>query len=377
MQKGLPMGLLDDRAVAERILDHIDRKTTDRGQEVWREPIANYRSTERLDQEIARIFRTLPSAFCPSAALPEVGSFIARDAAHTPILAVRGADGKVRAFRNACRHRGSQVVSGSGRRAGFVCPYHGWAYGLDGSLKNIPHEEGFPGVRKCDHGLAEIAAIEHGGIVFIAQTPMWASPFGDLAEIPPLLSEDLTLVSATEQETRANWKIAAEGFLEGYHIYATHRETFFPVQFDNLNVVERFGRNNRITFPYRNIQKLRTVDPADRKVEGTLTYVYHLFPNVMIATFPQRVVMVVLEPTDVVHTNFVNYTLAKGDTLRTDATAVGRDTDFVNAGAKEDRAVVESIQRGLASGANDVFVFGYFESAIAHFHRELHALLGD
>lgn len=371
------MGLLDDRAVAERILDHIDHKTTDRGDEVWREPVANYRSPERLEREIERVFRTLPSAFCPSAALAEVGSFVAREAARTPILAVRGADGKVRAFRNACRHRGSQVAMGSGRKNAFVCPYHGWTYNLDGALKNIPHEDGFPGVKKCDQGLVEIPAVEHAGVVFITQKPRLASPFDELAGVPMLLPDDLKLVSATEQVNHANWKIAAEGFLEGYHIYTTHRETFFPVQFDNLNVVERFGRNNRVTFPYRNIQKLRTVEPKDRRVEGTLTYVYHIFPNAIVATFPQRVVMVVLEPVDVARTSFVNYTLARGETLKTNVTAVERDMDFVNAGAKEDRAVVESIQRGLSSDANDVFTFGQFEGAIVHFHRELNALLGE
>jgi phenylpropionate dioxygenase-like ring-hydroxylating dioxygenase large terminal subunit len=371
------MGLLDDRAVAERILDHIDHKTTDRGQEVWREPVANYRSPERLDREIDCVFRTLPSAFCPSAALPDVGAFVAREAARTPIVAVRGADRGVRAFRNACRHRGSQVATGSGQKNAFVCPYHGWTYGLDGALKNIPHEDGFPGVNKCDHGLVEIPAAEHGGVVFIAQAPPSASPFDELAGVPTLLPDDLKLVAATEQVTHANWKIAAEGFLEGYHIYATHRETFFPVQFDNLNVVERFGRNNRVTFPYRNIQKLRTVPPQDRRVDGTLTYVYHLFPNAIVATFPQRVVMVVLEPLDAGRTTFVNYTLARSETLKTNAGAVERDADFVNAGAKEDRAVVESIQRGLSSDANDVFTFGHFESAIVHFHRELHARLGE
>lgn len=269
------------------------------------------------------------------------------------------------------------MATGSGRKNAFVCPYHGWAYGLDGALKNIPHEDGFPGISRCDHGLVEIAATEHGGVVFIAQTPPSDSRFAELVDVPILLPEGLAVVSATEQETQANWKIAAEGFLEGYHIYATHRETFFPVQFDNLNVVEEFGRNNRVAFPYRNIQKLRTVDPSDRHVEGTLTYVYHLFPNAIVATFPQRVVMVVLEPVDASRTTFVNYTLAKDKTIKTNVTAVERDADFVNAGAKEDRAVVESIQRGLASGANDVFIFGQFESAIVHFHQELHALLGE
>lgn len=370
------MSLLDNSAVAQRILDHIDHRTTDRGNEVWREPVANYCSADRLAREIECVFRTTPTAFCPSAALSEPGAFVARTAAGTPLLAVRGPDKKVRAFRNACRHRGAQVANGNGRRNAFVCPYHGWAYGLDGALRNIPHEDGFPGIEKCDHGLVELAAVEHGGIVFVAQAQTDA-PFAQLAEIPEILPDDLVLVSATEQETKANWKIAAEGFLEGYHIQATHRETFYPVQFDNLNVVERFDRNNRVIFPYRNIQKLRTVRPEDRSVDGTLTFVYHLFPNVIVATFPKRIVMVALEPLDVARTNFVTYTLAKKQVVATDGAGVERDTDFVSEGAREDRAVVESIQRSIASGANEVFTFGHFESAIVHFHHTLHAALGE
>ena len=78
-------------------------------------------------------------------------------AAGTPIVAVRGADGKVRAFRNACRHRGMQVASGTGCQRAFVCRYHGWTYNLEGRLRHIPHEEGFPGFDKNDHPLVPLA----------------------------------------------------------------------------------------------------------------------------------------------------------------------------------------------------------------------------
>ena len=138
----------DDQSVAQRILDHFERGTTDTGADVWREPVANYRSASRLEAELARVFRRVPTPFCPSAALPEAGSYIAREAAGVPLLAVRGADGKVRAFRNACRHRGTQLASGSGCAKSFVCPYHAWTYALDGALRHIPHEDGFPGVDK-------------------------------------------------------------------------------------------------------------------------------------------------------------------------------------------------------------------------------------
>ena len=91
--------LLDEPAIAQRVLDHIDHKTTDLSDQCWREPVVNYCSPARLQAELEQVFRRTPTPFCPSAALPEPGSYVARDAAGTPILAVRGDDGVVRAFR--------------------------------------------------------------------------------------------------------------------------------------------------------------------------------------------------------------------------------------------------------------------------------------
>jgi phenylpropionate dioxygenase-like ring-hydroxylating dioxygenase large terminal subunit len=159
----------DDQSVAQRVLDHIANGTTDLGQTVWREPVANYRSPDRLKGEIETVLRRTPTAFCPSAALPEVGSYVAREAAGIPIVAVRGSDGKVRAFRNACRHRGMQVATGSGCARAFVCRYHGWTYSLEGRLRHIPHEEGFPGFDKETHPLVPVRAVERLGLVFVTQ----------------------------------------------------------------------------------------------------------------------------------------------------------------------------------------------------------------
>ena len=94
--------LLTDSQAIERIFEHIDHGTTDVGDTVWREPVEHYFDQARFDAECALI-RRLPSAFCPSSALPEAGSYIARKAAGRPLLVVRGVDGKVRAFINACR----------------------------------------------------------------------------------------------------------------------------------------------------------------------------------------------------------------------------------------------------------------------------------
>src|SRR5262245_42138361 len=132
----LPMS---DPQVAAAVLKHIADGTTDAGHEVWREPVENYRSQPRLDAEI-KILRRFPTAFCPSSALAENGAYVAREAAGVPIIAVRGQDGKVRAFRNACRHRGMRLAEGAGCTNAFMCRYHGWTYGLDGALRHVPHE---------------------------------------------------------------------------------------------------------------------------------------------------------------------------------------------------------------------------------------------
>jgi len=364
----------DDSVVVQRILDHIDQKTTDLGAG-WREPVANYRSPERLAAERA-VMRRTPTPFCPSAALAEPGSFVAREAAGTPLLAVRGSDGEVRVFRNACRHRGTQLASGSGCQRAFVCRYHGWTYGLDGSLRHVPHAGGFPGLDLATRGLVPVASRELHGLVFVTQdTPL--SEAG-LDALPPLIPSGHRLLGSAANETPANWKILCEGFLEGYHIRSTHPGTFYPLQFDNLNVVETFGRHRRIAFPYRNIQKLRAAPPAERSADGTLTYVYHLFPNVMVATFPGRIIVVALEPLSLGSTLQHTWLLSDRDPGDPNAqAALAKGGDLVLAGGAEDRDVACAIQRSIASGANEFFEFGRCEAAIGHFHRTLAAALAE
>ncbi len=366
--------LASDSSVIQRVFDHIDKKTTDTAAGVWREPVENYRSEARFDAEREQVMRRTPTAFCPSAALPTAGSFVARDAAGTPILVVRGSDGRVRAFRNACRHRGTQLVEGTGCQKAFVCRYHGWTYGLDGSLRHVPHEHGFPGLDKATRGMTPVDASEAEGLVFVTQQGPAQSE--RLAGLPMLVPPAYRHAGTSERDVPANWKILVEGFLEGYHIRPTHSQTFYPVQYDNLNVVEHFGSNNRITFPYRAIEKLRALAPGARSPDGKLTYVYHLFPNVMIATFPGRILLVALEPLAIDRTRMVTYSLtnqAAADGAPDPAER--RGGDLIDAGAAEDREVACSIQRGLASGGNEFFEFGLFEGAIGHFHRTLQAAL--
>ena len=324
------------------------------------------------------VLRRTPTPFCPSAALAEPGAYVARVAAGTPVVALRDADGIARAYRNSCRHRGMQVVEGSGCARALACRYHGWTYGLDGALKHVPHAHGFPDLDQSRRGLVPLPAFEKCGLVFVAQDPA-ARDDGSFDGVPDLIGADQRLFASRESVIPANWKIFLEGFLEGYHINTTHPTSFLPFGFDNLNVIEYFGRHSRVVFPFQRIEKLRQVPLAERKLRGAITSVYQLFPNALVTVLSHFTSLVVLEPVSLGETRFINYTLTNRPASDPKAQAdAERDAAFVNqTGGAEDAAVVCAIQRGLASGANDEFLYGRFEGAIAHFHRALDAALAS
>ena len=366
---------LSDQDVAQRVLEHIANKTTDAGDEVWREPVQNYRCPKRFEDEIHTVLRRYPMPFCPSAALPEAGSYVARTAAGIPLVLVRGDDGIVRGFRNACRHRGAQVAEGSGCAKAFRCNYHGWTYRLDGTLQHVPHEQGFPDLNKEQHGLTPVQVEEKAGLVFVTQQD--GAIAASLDHLPELLSDKQQLFNSTEYTLDINWKVFLESFLEGYHIKPAHKETFFPFGFDNLNLVETAGRNSRITFPFQRIKKLQDIEPAQREVDGLLTYVYHLFPNVAIAVLSHHTTMLILEPVATNKTQVITYFLTNSALEGEEAVAKAKnDAEFVsNTGQTEDIAMAKSIQASLHSGANEFFTFGRYEKLIGHFHRNMQALL--
>jgi len=370
--------LADDPEVVQRIFDHIDRRSSDRAEATWREPVEHYRSEARFVQERERVLRRIPVPFCPSAALAREGAYLARTVAGIPLVAVRGKDGRARVFRNACRHRGMALVddgSGTCERA-LVCPYHAWTYDHEGRLRGVPHEDGFPGLDRATRGLMRVTASEHHGLVFASPEGPDVEP-ATIGALGGLLTPAHRVFSHTEREVAANWKVLAEGFLEGYHLRALHPDTFYPIQYDNLNLVDRLGGITRITFPYRRIEQQRERPPEARSSDGVLTHVYHVFPNAMVITFSTNVTVVVLEPVDVGRTRLVNWILTTRDLESAEVRdTLARDLQFIDAGSAQDRRAAEAIQRGLASGANEFFEFGLYEGGIVHFHRTLHAALG-
>jgi choline monooxygenase len=375
----------DDVQIVRRVLAHLDGGTTDEG-DVWREPVENYVHPGRFADEM-RLLRSLPSVFIPSAAIPNPGDYVERVCFGTPLCAVRGHDGRARVFRNACRHRGMVLVEGAGCSHALVCPYHGWTYRLDGSLAHVPHANAFPDLNMATRGLVEVTSTETDGLIVIGAVEPNAAQeeaMAALSDGSPWRDKLLPAERMAGENSvvlQINWKVLVEQFLEGYHIRSTHHETFFPVQYDDLNVVETFGPNSRITFPYRNIERLRDRPESQWTIERRATFVYQLFPNAMLATFPDRVIVIVVDPIDVDHSRVTSYVLAAPEAAEAVLTAGGQQGDATTAptllerGALEDNGMSAGVQRGLRAGANAFVEFGRHESAIGHFHVALNERL--
>ena len=365
------VSLLNDQEAIERIFTHIDDGTTDLGDTVWREPVENYHSQERFDAEIA-LLRSRPIPFCPSAALPEKGSYIARTSAGTPLVVARGKDGQVRAFINACRHRGMQVASGSGRAHAFVCPYHAWSYGLDGALKSIPGKEAFPGLAIEEHGLVEVSATEKGGLVYVMQKGTISPEM--LENSRDYFTPGQQLFKQSDNTDQANWKLLTETLLEGYHIKSLHQKSFYPYGLDNINLVETYGANARVTFPFRRIEKLRDVPAEKRRAAGMLTSVYHVFPNASVSVLSKHSNLTIMEPLSPSSTQMVIYLVTTDQTVENPIPLedAERDAQFVNeSGQDEGREAACLIQKTVTAQANSHLTFGYFEKAIVNFHQHL------
>jgi len=372
----------------QRVLSHVDNKTTDTGDRTAQPPVATYDDPARHALERDRLFRgSQPLCVAHVSQVPGPGDFITHDAAGVPILVARDRDGALHATLNVCRHRGTRVemdACGTGRKA-FVCPYHGWAYRCDGRLQGVPHRAGFPDVTEATHSLVPLALSVHAGLIFVRPDPA-GGPFDAAALLGPDIADDLTRFGFGEHlhydpvrfDKRLGWKLAIDIFLEAYHLRTAHKDSIYKYFFDNVAVVEPHGPHLRNIFPKRSITALADTDPQTWRLREHANVLYHLFPNTLILVEPDHAGVFHAYPTGpdrcVVHA----YTLIPEPATSEKARNYWAANNAILYGATdEDFAMGESIQAGLQSGANEAFTFGLFEHALTHFHGTINRFVND
>jgi phenylpropionate dioxygenase-like ring-hydroxylating dioxygenase large terminal subunit len=375
----------DWKEVAGRLLTHLDEDTTDSLPDTHTVAVGDYLDPERWQREVDVLFRTKPIVAALTAHLPEPGSYRSVEIAGVPVLTVRQNDGGVKAFINACRHRGSLVVEhGCAKARRFTCPYHAWSYAPDGALVGISGRNKFGDVDVDTHGLTELACEERSGLIFAVVRPgleldldTWLGGYDQALDALGLADMELLV----ERElTGPNWKVAFDGYVDGYHLDILHKDTLGVDTMGNVMTWDAWGPHQRVAFARRVTHELRDIPQSEWNPGKYVGFVHTVFPHVSIAGNGGRGAMVSQlnpGPTSDRSRTIQTHVIAKNATDE-EREATLKRADFLEwVVNEEDYKTGLGIQSGLASGANTEFVFGRNEPGNQTFHRWVDDLLAN
>ena len=307
-------------------------------------PARFYRGEEVLERERACVFGRSWQLVSHAGELQAAGDHVVSEVGRTPVLVVRGEDGVLRAFPNVCRHRAGPLAWCSGKGARVLrCKYHGWTYGLEGSLRAAPEMEA---ARDFDPGSVHLPPLplrEWEGLVFVAlheDVPDFDAVYGGIVErIHPLALGALRFQARTTYEVACNWKVYVDNFLEGYHLpyvhpglsrvldyraYETHLSRWYSLQHSPLR-------------------------SAGAGVYGDGdAYYYFVYPNVMLNILPGRMQTNRILPLGPERCRVeFDYYYAQDDKAMS---RIAADQAFSDEVQIEDVTICEAVQKGLASG---------------------------
>jgi phenylpropionate dioxygenase-like ring-hydroxylating dioxygenase large terminal subunit len=264
----------------------------------------SYHSPALLDLEKEHVFRNHWQIVGHVSDVPNAGDYLAMDVVGERALVVRGKDGVVRAFHNMCRHRGSRVVAedkGTCRNA-LVCPFHGWVYNLDGTLRGAARPGSFPDLDKAEFGLSPLELEIWMGFIFVrfrqGPQPSVAELLSPVeAEIAPYgIAGMVPAYGVWTQKTPVNWKSVRDVDNEGYHVAMAHPAlqdlygaTYFDEPFAN-GVSRSFATYNPHAGRRWSVRNYVRIAPQPERLPETLrkAWIYYgLFPNAVIAVTPE------------------------------------------------------------------------------------------
>jgi choline monooxygenase len=339
-----------------------------------------YTSPEFQALELDRIFGRSWVPVCVAGEIAEPGSYVVVEVAGRSLIVCRNRAGKLKAHHNVCRHRGTRLVEdGQGRvKRFFQCPYHAWAYDLDGVCLGTPlftPEAGIPpdqqdvfdmedvsAFDKADYGLYPARVEAWGLLVFVCLDPEAPSLEAELGELPERLAahrlDEHRLLRRIEYGIDANWKLVAENFMEYYHLPWVHPGL---VKVSPMKAHHRWqGAGMYVGFctspiaenadggGWQGLPPLSTLDEED----STSARFAWIFPNAAINVLPNHSFVLLARPAAPGHTAEVAYLLSHpectdhaGDGLGDEVEALLSFWDEVN---REDISIVERVQAGVS-----------------------------
>jgi phenylpropionate dioxygenase-like ring-hydroxylating dioxygenase large terminal subunit len=266
----------------------------------------SYHSAALLDLEKEHLFRNHWQIVGHVSDVPNAGDYLTMDVVGERALVVRGKDGVVRAFHNICRHRGSRVVAenqGSCKNA-LVCPFHGWVYNLDGTLRGAARPKSFPDLDRTEFGLVPLDLEIWMGLIFVR---FRSGPQPSVAELMKPVEAEIAHYRIAgmvpsfgiwSQKTPVNWKSVRDVDNEGYHVAMAHpalQDLYGATYFDEpfVNGVSRsfatYNPHAGRTWSVRNYIRLAP-DPKRLPEHLKKAWIYYgIFPNMVISVMPESV----------------------------------------------------------------------------------------
>lgn len=217
-------------------------------------PKGRYLDLDFLKLELDLVFPRTWLMACRLEELPGVGSYVEHRIGDRSVLVVREGPDSIRAYHNACRHRGTRLASGRGRVGSIICPFHGWRWNLDGTIKLQLDAEEFLPRSEEDLGLQPVRCEQWEGFVFICMDQDAPPLLEYLAPVPEVVAPfqlgNMRIRWFKATIANCNWKTVLDGFLEGYHIPGTHPQ------------LNRGDRDNVNPATMKEIEKLRSWSPT-------------------------------------------------------------------------------------------------------------------
>lgn len=370
----------EEQDIIKQVLEYCESGATHMEPDVMLNPVSNYTDPDRLQREIDTLFRKFPIIVGHAEQLAEAGQYLTHNDTGIPILVTRNREGIVKAFVNVCRHRGARVVNEPCGKANTVsCPYHGWTYDLDGNLRGIRQANGFEGVNKQSLGLVELPAFERFGLIWVRPTPdksqdkssskepididSWLAPMGNQLESLDLKSH--TVFREWSLHKDMSWRIALEGFQEGYHFCSAHKDTACSTYLDNQAVFLNQYPHVRHSVPLTQVKNLKDQDPDTWEYRTNFMTQNYLFPCNFLQVMTDHVYVHTIIPTGTGKCVFKCLMLIPEPAVTEKAKKYWEaNYNVVRTVFDEDFAIGEGIQQGFAAGVNDHFTIGRFETSV-------------
>ena len=282
----------------------------------------------------------------------KAGQFVSAFVAGEPVVAVRGNDGVLRAFYNVCRHHAAAVVTEPCGQAQLLhCPYHGWNYGLDGSLKGMPEFDGVKNFERQQNGLVPVRAEIWEKFVFVNLDPhaeSLASFLGGLVKrAAPLGLAKLNFFDTRAYDIACNWKVFVDNYLDGgYHVPHLHKGLNSVLDYKEYTI------ENEDRYCLQSSPMVSSEDDAATGAtrKGDRAWYFWQYPNLMINCYQGYMDTNLVIPVDVDHCRVIF------DFYFDDVSEAHREYNqqSVAVGARvqdEDLGICEDVQRGLKSRA--------------------------